>query len=181
MRAVVAYESVFEKTHVIAEEIGSGLTLAFDVCVGSIDDTTPGDIEGADLVVVGGPTPLHDVGADTSRGLAAQRVADDRGDLDAGPASGGLREWVMSMPRSKGQLGAAFDTRLDRPAIFTRSTGMSISRRLHKHGYQAIVDPESFQVDGTNVPRLGDETERARAWGEYLAERCVALMDGDDT
>ena len=66
---------------------------------------------------------------------------------------------------------AAFDTRIDKPKIVTGSAAKGIARRLRRHGYQQVIDPESFLVAGTDGPLLIGEPERARQWGEQVATR----------
>ena len=45
-----------------------------------------------------------------------------------------------------------------------------IARRLHGARYELMTDPESFLVADSEGPLVEGERERARAWGERLAE-----------
>jgi flavodoxin len=59
MRAVVVYESMYGNTHLVAGAIGAGLGTVFDVCVVPVSEASAAVLDGADLVVVGGPTHAH--------------------------------------------------------------------------------------------------------------------------
>jgi hypothetical protein len=63
---------------------------------------------------------------------------------------------------------AAFDTRIDGPALLTGRASKGIGRRLAHLGYDLVADPESFLVDKQNHLQPG-EAERAVAWGAALA------------
>lgn len=176
MKAFVVYESMFGNTHQVATRIADGLSQTFDVWVSTTTETSANTMASADLVVVGGPTHAHGLRSlRTREGSALAAAEDPEIDLDADPASPGLREWVKALPISAGQLCAAFDTRLDRPAMFTGSAAETVSKRLHRRGYRPLADPESFLVEDTEGPLVGTEEKRARAWGEYLAEQCLEL------
>jgi flavodoxin len=62
MRAVVVYESMYGNTHLVADAIGTGLETAFDVWVVPVSQADPAVLDGAALVVVGGPTYVHGIG-----------------------------------------------------------------------------------------------------------------------
>ena len=59
MRAVIVYESMYGNTHAVAEAIGRGLGPTFDTTVLPVGGATRPMVEGADLLVVGGPTHAH--------------------------------------------------------------------------------------------------------------------------
>jgi flavodoxin len=59
MRAVVVYESMFGDTRQVAEAIGDGLGLKFEVTVVAVDRLTTDQLRGIDLLVVGGPTHVR--------------------------------------------------------------------------------------------------------------------------
>jgi len=170
MRAVVVYESMYGNTHAVAEAIAAGLRSEYDpvmvVPVGQVDDTV---LDGAGLLVVGGPTHVHGLSRPRSR-AAAGEVARKPGSavtLEAGAEGPGLREWLASL----GELdvhAAAFDTRMPGPAIFTGRASKGISHGLSRHGADLVARPESFLVTKENVLRPGEDL-RARRWGEQLA------------
>jgi len=70
-RAVVVYESMFGNTRLVAEAIGGGLASAAEVAVVPVNKATADVLEGADLVVVGGPTHIHGMSRARSRQMAA--------------------------------------------------------------------------------------------------------------
>jgi hypothetical protein len=80
-----------------------------------------------------------------------------------------LREWLMDLPSTEGRLGAAFDTRIDKPVFLTGSAAKGLTPRLQGSGYRLLTKPESFVVTMKNRLREG-ETQRARSWGVELAE-----------
>ncbi len=174
MRAVVVYESMYGNTHLIADAIGEGLAGSCEVAVVAVGDATPEVLETADLVVVGGPTHAHGM---TREGTREAAVADarkpDRGlVLDADAEGEGLREWFDALPEMK-VAAAAFDTRFDLAAALTGRASKGISKRLRRHGFDEIADPESFFVERGNTLEPG-EADRARAWGGVLARSLAA-------
>ena len=81
-----------------------------------------------------------------------------------------LREWFASLGLRVGR-AAAFDTRIDAPAMLTGRASKAIARQLQRHGYLLAAEPESFLVSKQNQLRPG-ELSRARVW----AERLVAVL-----
>ena len=89
------------------------------------------------------------------------------------------------MPRVKGSVigstqfppsnagAAAFDTRIDAPALVTGRASRGIEKRLVKLGYDLVADPESFLVDKQNN-LLPGEADRAVRWATELAESLAA-------
>jgi multimeric flavodoxin WrbA len=43
-----------------------------------------------------------------------------------------------------------------------------IARRLRRHGYELVGEPEGFIIEGTEGPLRAGEPERAKAWGADL-------------
>ena len=83
MQAVVVYESMYGNTHLIADAIGAGLRTAFDVSVIPVSHASAAVLNGADLVVVGGPTHVHGMSRASTRKAAVR-------DLGAGVCGQGL-------------------------------------------------------------------------------------------
>ena len=169
MKAVIVYESMYGNTHAIADHIGEGLRSSMEVAT-----VTPGPAVGAlladaDLVVVGGPTHVHGMTSKKSREAAVDAV-EKRDDVELDPTvpEEGLRDWFHDLPKASGTPSAAFDTRIDAAPALTGRASKGIARRLHKHGFEVVVDPESFLVD-KHDQLLEGEVERARAWGATLA------------
>lgn len=174
MRSVVVYESIYGNTHAIATAIGKGLEGAGPVEVLAAERAGRQELDGVDLVVVGGPTHGHGMSRVSTRksGVDAARKAASRGApmelvLDSDAEGLGLREWFASLGHLKAR-AAAFDTRFAGPAWLTGRASGGISQRLGRHGCTLVAAPESFFVTKGNQLRPGEEA-RAQAWGESLA------------
>jgi hypothetical protein len=48
-----------------------------------------------------------------------------------------------------------------------------IARRLRKHGYHLVSDPEGFVLDDVYGPMRSGEIERAKEWGAQLVRATV--------
>lgn len=169
MRAVVVYESMYGNTHEVADAIGAGLADALEVEVVSVHDATAEMIDGAALLVVGGPTHAHSMSRPGTRAAAAADAAEPEKhlQLDDAAEGDGLREWFDTIDRL-GVAAAAFDTRADVPSALSGRASKAIARRLRKHGCRLVAEPESFLV--TKESHLEPhETERATAWGAKIA------------
>ena len=170
MKAVVVYESMFGSTRTVAESVAAGLReAAFDVVAVPVRAATPELVRSADLLVVGGPTHAHAMTRASTRKTAVDQGS-ARGlavELDA--VQDGLREWFDAMTDRAGTAAAAFDTRLDAPAVFTGQASRGITSRLRAHGFRVVAPRESFLVD--KLPRLlPGEAHRAALWGRRLAD-----------
>lgn len=180
MKALVVYESMYGNTHTVAEQIGEGLAELGEVVVVPVGEAGPEIVRSADLLVVGGPTHAHGMSTGSSRRSAVDDVDDLPDDLEVDPdAPGpGLRNWFKELDEVEAVPAAAFDTRAGfMKPILSGQASRGIHRRLHRHGFAEIVDPESFLVDRDNHLMDGEE-ERARRWGAALAtEMTEALTD----
>jgi hypothetical protein len=168
MRAVIVYESMFGSTRMIAEAIGDGMRLGNEVQVVRITEAHMDILDGADLVVVGGPTHVHSMTRPSTR-RGASDYARQRGlvlepDATTGP---GVREWLTSLGPVHGQ-GAAFDTRIQAPPAVSGRASKGIDRDLARHGLTPVAPPESFIVNKQSHLVPGEQ-ERARVWGAHLA------------
>jgi hypothetical protein len=160
MRATVVCESSFGNTR----KIGEAIAEALDAELLSVDDPLPGPDE-IDLLVVGAPTHVHGLPGKRSRTAAVEQ-----GGTGADPARG-VREWIEGLPRPGGAWAAAFDTRLEKPALLTGSAARGIAKRLRYRGFELVAKPESFFVLGTEGPLKDGELDRAAAWAESLREQ----------
>ena len=169
MKAVIAYESIYGNTRQIANAIAAGLAPLGDVEVLSVNDGDPSAADGADVLIVGGPTHMHGLATSMSRKQAVQAAEEeDDVSLEPGAADGpGLRRW-LSQRAGGGRPAAAFDTRLDRSPTLTGAAARGIARRLRRRGYDVIADPNSFLVEDSEGPAAEGELDRARAWGASL-------------
>jgi len=170
MRVVVVYESMFGNTHVIADHIAEGLRTRSETTVVPVHDATEDLLDGADLLVVGGPTHVHGMSSHRSREGAKEIAAkDDDLELDPDAEGPGLRDWFDELTDGRSGRAAAFDTRVHATAVLTGQASKGIAKRLRRHGFDLVVEPESFFVDKENHLEP-DEAERATAWGRSLAE-----------
>jgi hypothetical protein len=171
MKAIVAYESIYGNTRQIAEAIAAGLEPLGEVGVVSVNHGDGGAADGADALIIGGPTHMHGLATSMSRKQAAQAAEEEEDvSVEPGAADGpGLRKW-LSQRSGDGRPAAAFDTRLDRSPVLTGAAARGIAKRLRRRGYEVIADPESFLVEDSEGPLAEGELDRARAWGESLVE-----------
>jgi hypothetical protein len=169
MKTIVIYESMYGNTHLVAEAIAAGLSAISEVQVLPVGRASAALLQGADLVVVGGPTHVHGVSRVSTRKAAVEAAAkpDSNLELDPDAAGPGLREWFATLDDMSG-LAAAFDTRLHAPALVTGRASKGIARMLRQHGFTLVADPESFLVTKDNHLEP-DEHTHARAWGSQLA------------
>lgn len=168
MRTVVVYESCYGNTRRIAEAICGALGMKGEAVLVSADDPLP-DLAGVDLLVVGGPTHIHGLSTAMSR----------RGALKDHPdaiASGvGVRGWLHDLPAGEGRSAVAFDTRIEKSVVLVGSAARGIARRLRRHGYVLVAEPESFFVLDAEGPLKEGEVERAAAWARDLAVRTAEV------
>jgi hypothetical protein len=164
MRGLVVYESLFGNTARIAQAVVDGLKERLDVELHSVaEGKLP---EGADLLVIGGPTHAFSMSRVTTRQDAVNQGA------KADPTIG-LREWLEELPEGNGTPFAAFDTRVDMVRRLPGSAAKAAAKMARKRGYQSLTRPESFYVQDTPGPLLDGEAQRAEVWGAQLAESLV--------
>lgn len=171
MRAVVVYESMFGNTHAVAQYIAEGIDTVGDgsTAVLAVGDATAEALADADFLVVGGPTHVHGMSSARSRDGAADQASNDPDlDLDPDAEGPGLRDWFDGIADGNGRPAVAFDTRVHATTLLTGQASKGIAKRLRRHGYDVIVDNESFFVDTSNHLEA-DEAERATAWGRAVA------------
>src|SRR5437762_10776207 len=96
MRAVVVYESMYGNTRAVADAIGDGLRGTCDVRVVPVGRAGPEEIDGAALLVVGGPTHIHGMTRHRSRAMAAEAAGKPGSTvvLEPGADGQGVREWL---------------------------------------------------------------------------------------
>jgi hypothetical protein len=171
MHTLVVFESMYGNTHAIAAAIGEGLRSHGEVRVLAAGEADAQQIAWADLVVAGGPTHAHGMSRARSRASARGRAGAPGSQLVLDPAAHGpgIREWLDGATAGKGKRAAAFDTRADAPTFFTGRASAGIAKRLRRHGFALVDQPESFLIDRQDRLVAG-EVERARGWGSHLAE-----------
>ena len=173
MRALVVYESMYGNTRLIADAVGAGLEATCDVRVVPVAQASRSTVTEADLVIVGGPTHAHGMSRAATRQAAVKAAGKQASPLTVEPGAlgPGLREWLTTLGQYQAK-AAAFDTRMNWPAVLTGRASRGLARALRRHGFELIAEPESFLV--TKQDRLEpQEASRARAWAAGLAERLV--------
>ena len=168
MRAMVVYESIFGNTHAVANAIADGLRSACDVSLHPVEEAAIDAASGVELFVIGGPTHMHGLSSQRSRAMGTEQAEKHGVDVDEGAEGTGLRAWLDELGQSDGAKAAAFDTRLRGRPLVTGSAARGIARRLRRHGFHLVADPESFLVSEAEGPLVDGEIDRARAWGRSL-------------
>jgi len=167
---VIVYESMFGNTRRIAGAIAEGMGPGERVEVVAVTSERMDAIGDADLVIIGAPTHAHSLSTQSSRKEAEEWAADPERNLRLDPQARGrgVREWLDSQPPLP-HLYAAFDTRADMIRMFTGAASTPITRIVGRRRMEAIVPAESFVVSMHNELTSGEE-DRARAWGQRIAE-----------
>jgi hypothetical protein len=167
MRGFVVYESLFGNTARIAQAVVDGLKDYLDVEQHSVAE---GQLpEGADLLVIGGPTHAFSMSRATTRQDAVNQGA------NADPTIG-LREWLEELAEGNDTPFAAFDTRVDMVRRLPGSAAKAAAKMARKRGYQLLTRPESFYVQDVPGPLLNGEVQRAEVWGAQLAQSLVGEL-----
>jgi hypothetical protein len=170
-----------------ADAIGEGLSFGNEVEVVPIAHASQELVDGAELVVVGGPTQRHGMsrGKTQQAAVGAAHKPGSGLDLDPDAEGPGLRDWFDSLRPGKTN-AAAFDTRIDAPAVITGRASKGISRQLRHHGFREITEPMSFLVTKDSNLAPGQQTS-GRQWGGQLARMqlvspriCVSREDFTD-
>jgi hypothetical protein len=167
VKVQIVYESMYGNTHAIADAIAEGAQAGGAEVVVQPVSEGDGGADGADMLIVGGPTHMHGLTTGTSRKMAAEAAKEDEHPLDPSGAGPGLRTWLKALGHVDGTAAAAFDTRGDAASALTGSAARGIARRLRHHGYK-VADRASFLVDDSEGPLADGELERARDWGRGL-------------
>jgi hypothetical protein len=163
MLALLVYESMFGNTEAIAEAVAEGIGGQGVVEVREVG-TRPVLGPEVELLVVGGPTHAFGLTRASTR-TSAKAQAEDGHVVSEGI---GIREWLDELPETEcDPLVAAFDTRVA-PARVPGSAAKGIARRLRSHGYDLVLDPHTFWVEGTSGPLVEGELDVAREWGAHL-------------
>ena len=175
MRTVIIYESVYGNTKQVAEVLAEVARGHGDAELFAPDVVPAEALQGADLVLIGGPTHIHGMSWAATRqsGLAEPSVS-GRHPAGADVPGPGLRNWFHGVGRCDGVSAAAFDTRLEGPEVITGRASLGISRRLRHHGFNEVAGPRSFIVEKDNVLREG-ETDRAREWAVSVFDSLPTL------
>lgn len=166
-RALVVYESIFGNTRKIAEAIAAGLEPGYEVTL--VEAAANPSPEGASLIVVGGPIHAFGMTRPSTR-ENAEREAEKLGlkDVHARP---GVREWLEHLQPAASQVDAvAFDTAVKVGWFVIGSAARGEASLLASKGYSMAGRPQHFFVKDMDGPLMPGELERARAWGQGVAE-----------
>lgn len=167
-RALVVYESVFGDARAIAHAIADGLSASVPADVTAAADAPAVIATDLDLLVVGGPNHGFGMPRPSSRRSAAEQ----HGAAVPDPLSG-LHEWLETVQFSGSRLAAAaFDTRGSGHPVLTRMdhAARTEEKLLRRLGADVIAPAEHFFVADTKGPLVEGEEDRARRWGQTLAE-----------
>lgn len=160
MRTLVVHESMWGNTRAVAEAIASALP--GDVQCTSVAAAPP-NLDGFDLLVVGGPTHAFSMSRATTRRDAVTKGA------TSGHEAIGVREWLEQLPEGSRVEIATFDTRVGSMRHLPGSAAKSAAK-LAKHRHVGpVVATASFYVADMAGPLLEGELEKAREWARSLA------------
>jgi flavodoxin len=151
MNSLIIYDSTFGNTAQLAQVMADKLGEYGAVRIASADEAGLTEVEGIDLLLVGGPTQRH--------GLS--------------PTMKTLLEG-FSHRTLKGIYAGAFDTRYHMSAWKSGSGAHAIASKLKRAGASLTVEPESFFVTEREGPLEEGELERAAAWAEGIYQRFEA-------
>lgn len=141
MIPLVVYETADDGSAQIAEVVAATLRAPALAAV----DARPGDLEDADLLILGSPTRYR------SHGAALRELLDS---IDEG--------WLIGIRT------ATFDSRPKRPAFRTGSAARTLARRARDLGAELIIQPRSFFL-GPDGLLLAGELEQAAQWALEVA------------
>jgi flavodoxin len=167
MNALVVHESMYGNTQQIANAIAEGIADRAAVTVVRVDHLSDVMLDGIDLLVVGGPTQAWGMSRESTRKSAFE----NKGERQPEHTLVGVRERIGDLRPRDGLKVATFDTRFKKPIALTGSAAHKIAKKLKRHGFDLVAEPESFFVRGMEGPLLDGEIERARAWGVELARK----------
>jgi len=176
MKTVIIYESIYGNTRQVADELAAVAGENGEVHMVPAERADRASLDGADLVLIGGPTHCHGMSSKATR--RSGRSGSDAGvEVSPGPdvPGPGLRDWFRVVGMVDGVSAAAFDTRLDGPELMTGRASVGIGRRLRHYGFTEVAAPRSFLVTRDNH-LVDGETERAHQWAESVFESLLVDM-----
>lgn len=144
MKTLVIYDSSFGNTKRVAEEIGKNL--GHDVKVIFVNDFKKADLEGVELLIVGGP-------------------------INAWRPTMPMMEFLNSLGKDelKGIKATTFDTRVK---LFIHGDAKDkIAGVLEKAGAEIIIESQAFYVKGKEGPLFDGELKRAEGWAKEIARK----------
>ncbi len=161
MRAIVIFESLWGNTGQIARAVADGIERTVIVELVNAE-TAPTQLEGYDLVVVGGPTHAFSMSRPSTRETAVQ--------TQQAPTvvERGIREWLDDVSSVFHPIPAAtFDTKVDSPRL-PGSAAKAARSELRARGFDVAMPSQTFRVHGYGGPLVDGELARAEVWGATL-------------
>ena len=179
MRVVVAFESMYGHTRLVAQAVADGFG-GDDVAVIPISELDRETLDAVDVLVVGSPTHTHGLPRVGTRKVAieAAHTPGDDQTVDPSASFSGVREWLATLPEGMDVKVATFDTRFRPPAWLTGHPARHVARVMRRHGADLLAHSASFHVDHHEQLRAG-ELDRARQWGRRLGERARSTCPAD--
>lgn len=174
MKARIVYESVFGNTKAVAEAIAEGLATTFETETVEVNHA-PADVDGVDLLVIGGPTYAWSMSRPTTRKAAREQAA--KQGMSLGSDGIGVREWITGLPDGGGTRAATFDTGAGSFGILPGgSAAKGEATQLSRRGYSLLAEPHQFLImmEGDRTILKAGELERARKWGAELGRSATA-------
>jgi hypothetical protein len=166
MRAIVVFESLWGNTERVARAIAEEISPRMPTEVVS-SETAPDDVDGYDLVVVGGPTHAFSMTRPATR-----KTAVETNGAAAAPERG-IREWLGQLaPVSRPIPALVFDTRVESPRL-PGSAAKAARHELRSLGFSVSTKAESFRVHGYEGPLVDGELDRARQWARKATDAVV--------
>ena len=169
--AVVVYESLFGDAEKIARAVAEGLSGSLDVEVIAAKDA-PDELDSdVRLLVVGGPNHAMSMPRPATRKGAVEQYGAQIPDTTTG-----LHEWLETVAVRGRISAAAFDTRMDHPKLVTKldHAARTEEKLLHQLGATLAAPAEHFHVVDAKGPLADGEENRARQWGQAIAEIVTA-------
>ena len=131
MNALVVYESQFGNTEQVALTIAGALRAFGQAQAVHVDPVHPIELQGVDLLVVGGPTHY------------TKATPDIRAFLEK-----------ISPAQLHSLSIACFDTRYHQPRLLTGSAAGALDKSLQKMGVSSLAPAESIYVSGKKGPMV---------------------------
>ena len=177
MNAAIVYESLWGDTAEVARAIAEGFGEGARVL--STAEATPEVLAETGLVIAGAPVHMGHLPSDKTRSKAQERFEDSENwpelpEPDLTHPS--MHAWLDALPKRKGSLGAAFDTRS--PGKWTGNSAGRIASKLKSRGYRQLVAPTGFVVESQSGPLATGERERAVEWGREISRQADAARAG---
>jgi len=168
MNTVVVYESMFGNTEQVAQHIADAVRATdATATVVEVSRAEPGQLHGADLLVVGAPTHAFSLSRPNTREDAVRQGADPARTML------GVREWLATLETAFPAAAdrprvAVFDTRAEKVRRLPGSAAKRAAKVLRARGFQVVDRPTSFYVEDVKGPLAAEEIERAQEWAARL-------------